>query len=453
MMKNLKIGLGIFRAEIYIILLLSIFIDEFWPLQYAIQPIIYQQIFSVFRVIDFFVLAVFVQVVIHKAVMARRGIIFKTPITLPLALFASAIILSIPITLLQGSINFFFAWKNLFLGALFFYSFINVFINLSQLKKLFWVLFSAAVVKSAFGLILYFTGRGFTTTEAGYSSFMNAPSIDLFSVMLISGVGAIIFNIVKKRNSLFVVIADLILFLGVLFSLRRINWAILAIGLIILFFFVRFKYRLKLIILGVSVAVAGIIPLIFSGYIPLDTFINRLGTVGYIFDSFSATSSNTATTPSPVLHVLDIMDAIDVIKANPLLGIGPGGSYETTRIREWKEISYGVHNGFLDTWIKYGILGAISYFWLFLSFMRYGYKYLRSVGAEISGLCFGPLAGGIAIFTMSFLFAPSTFGNFQSSVLLFFCMAFTFCPFVFKNNYGSGGAISAPDKARSSVNN
>lgn len=425
-MKNILIGGAerILRAEIYVILLLIILVDEFWTLQYSIPPIIYRQFQFGFRIVDFLIAAVFLNVLIHRIVLGKKNLKFSTPITRPLLLFGIAILIGISFTALQGSANFFFAWKNLFLGVLFFYSFINIFTLPSQLKKLFWVLFIVATIKSAYGLILYFLGKGIMTSEAGYSTFMNPPIIDFFSAVLVGGASFIVLGVRKNKIPL-LVISIAILFSAVLLSLKRIDWAILFIGLFVLFFLVRIKYKMRLIFFGIFVIIF-IIPFFYSGFLNLNALINRFGTVKFILNSTSATSSDPATTPSPVLHILDIMDAVDVIKDNPILGIGPGGSYETFRIREWKKISYGVHNGFLDTWLKFGILGAIAYFWIFASFLYYGYKLFCRESVQAVSLHLGFFTVGVAIFVMSFLFAPSPFGSIQASILLFFYMAFSF---------------------------
>jgi O-antigen ligase len=122
-------------------------------------------------------------------------------------------------------------------------------------------------------------------------------------------------------------------------------------------------------------------------------------------------------------HVLDIVEAVRVIRASPIFGIGVGTYYETQIISGWKPKSYGVHNGFLNTWIKFGILGALAYLAMFVSFARSGWRVVSISLRRGKVLAVAPFGTAVGIWIMSFLFLPTPFESFQKSVLIFFCMA------------------------------
>jgi O-antigen ligase len=60
-------------------------------------------------------------------------------------------------------------------------------------------------------------------------------------------------------------------------------------------------------------------------------------------------------------HLGDIADAWSVVSANPVVGLGIGTYYQTKRISGWKLTSFEVHNAFLNAWLKFGLLGLITY--------------------------------------------------------------------------------------------
>ena len=60
-------------------------------------------------------------------------------------------------------------------------------------------------------------------------------------------------------------------------------------------------------------------------------------------------------------HLGDIADAWDVVNESPIVGLGVGSFYETSRIVGWKTRSFEVHNAFLHSWLKFGVFGLIVY--------------------------------------------------------------------------------------------
>lgn len=91
-------------------------------------------------------------------------------------------------------------------------------------------------------------------------------------------------------------------------------------------------------------------------------------------------------------HVNDLRDALTVIADEPLLGLGIGSTYDTILIAHWKTESFEVHNAFIHSWLKFGLLGVVTYIGFHVAL---GMAYLR-LGARGA---VGFTAAGIALFT------------------------------------------------------
>lgn len=90
-------------------------------------------------------------------------------------------------------------------------------------------------------------------------------------------------------------------------------------------------------------------------------------------------------------HVNDVRDALSVIAREPLLGVGIGTTYETELIAEWKSESFEVHNAFVNSWLKFGLLGLVTYVGFHVAL---GVAFLRSGSSRVVGFT----AAGITLF-------------------------------------------------------
>jgi O-antigen ligase len=409
---SIPINYKIFKFQIYIILASIIIFDEFDPITYWPSPIIYTSMVGGFRIVDYLLFFLLCGIFTPKIVMLDNGFRLRSPITISLFLFIFAIIIASIITFTSGSWHLFFAWKNLFLGALFFYSFINTFQTLLELKRLFLFIFIIIFIKTAYIFVAYIFGYGMYTTDKGYVPMLSYITFPVFANLL--ALNIIIFK--KVVNTIIKIIiwtSFIITALVIVLSLSRIDWFIYLIGLLTIIVMSSFRKKLRFFL---YVGFIVILVLVFLPSIEMQNVKMRYtqAVIGII---------NPQITTSPGQHLLDILDAIDIIKLNPILGIGAGGSYKTTRIREWKVVSYGVHNGFLNTWIKFGVLGVLAYLCMFFSFLKTGYHIYRTSSEKVKIIVSPAFGTGLGIWINSFLFAPSSFENFQKSILLFFCMA------------------------------
>lgn len=115
-----------------------------------------------------------------------------------------------------------------------------------------------------------------------------------------------------------------------------------------------------------------------------DTVVERLA-------SFNPMAEN-AYTATNEDHINDLREAIRVIADEPLLGLGIGSTYETELIAHWKLESFEVHNAFLHSWLKFGILGLVTYIGFHFALGR---AFLRLGGRGVIGF----VAAGVTVFT------------------------------------------------------
>lgn len=108
-------------------------------------------------------------------------------------------------------------------------------------------------------------------------------------------------------------------------------------------------------------------------------------------ESFSPSAENRYTATNED-HVNDVRDALTVIATEPLLGLGIGTTYETELISEWKTESFEVHNAFIHSWLKFGLLGLITYVGFHIAL---GLALYRLGGRGAMGF----VAAGISVFT------------------------------------------------------
>ena len=131
------------------------------------------------------------------------------------------------------------------------------------------------------------------------------------------------------------------------------------------------------------------------------------------------------------------------------MGIGLGRSFQTARIKGWKEESVMVHNAPLHVWLKYGLLGLVCYIWFHAAVFRTlwtrmkadrsrakaallssrVYPHGRSVrfhrgdGQHITAFVCAALVFLAAQFVVSLGFTPWPYSSLQSTTLIAFVLA------------------------------
>jgi O-antigen ligase len=168
-------------------------------------------------------------------------------------------------------------------------------------------------------------------------------------------------------------ISTLLCSLLVLISFRRSHWMLFVLGMVGVIIVNRKlladqRAQLATLAAGLAVVVAVVVTTLGS-----DRISERI-------DSFSLDSESTYANTNED-HYNDILDALDVIAEDPVLGLGIGRFYETQRIRLWKVESFDVHNAPVHAWLKFGLLGLVSYLGFHLAWARFALRRGRLVGA------------------------------------------------------------------------
>lgn len=225
----------------------------------------------------------------------------------------------------------------------------------------------------------------------------------------------------------------------VLLCFRRTFWAELGIGTLLLFLF-RKQGRVRQLTLAMLVVatVTGILG---------PTFFDRV-------QSLDFSNGETEFSQGNPDHVGEVLDAWEQVREQPLLGIGLGRSFQTLRVQTWKEESVMVHNAPLHVWLKYGLLGLVSYVWFHFAVLRWLWRTRRHDAVErvrlprfgqvlssgafpigikahtVSGegswataIANAALAYLVAQFVVSVGFAPWPYSSLQSTTLIAFVLA------------------------------
>lgn len=141
--------------------------------------------------------------------------------------------------------------------------------------------------------------------------------------------------------------------LVVLLSFRRSFWLAGVVGASILFYDAIRRRQVSgaraLAVLAVALVVG------IAGFVTLgsESVMARL--------SSFLPGSETAYSQTNEDHVNDILEAFKQVAREPLTGLGVGQYYDTPLLAGWKERSFEVHNVFLQVWLKFGLLGLLSF--------------------------------------------------------------------------------------------
>jgi O-antigen ligase len=134
----------------------------------------------------------------------------------------------------------------------------------------------------------------------------------------------------------------------VVLSARRNVWAAMAVALVVGLMFARDRMRLVLRLLGagaiVLVAVAIFLPAVMSG-------------IGHQLSAIWGATQGTAADASTQGHLSDISVGWRAVEASPINGVGPNG-HVLGLVVEGTGPLY-IHNEILESWLRFGIAGAL----------------------------------------------------------------------------------------------
>ena len=363
------------------------------------SPLYAKHIFG-FRLVD--VLILFISSSLFLIVSQRRLKVWgklARATAVPLLLFGVAILLSIIYGFMHGGTQLFYEWRDLALGFLLGSAFRSC-LRRNNLFSVAHGLFALVSLHSLALMVRWFLLGGVPPYNG---PVFDGPTLDNAVAMVSFGVALYYLAAQRRRSSGLWVRYGLPLLIGanamlVLFAFRRTYW-------------IEFLVNISLIFLLFRATRKWVIPVILTGVLGLYLLFpggavwGRLESILHFFD----TDNPYATTNLD--HLADVLDAIEQIQKSPLFGIGLGTAYET-HYATWKSVSWGVHNGPLHVWLRFGLLGLLAYLWfhwrVFVLLWRYrGLALTRAL-----------LSYWLAIFIPPLFFSPWPYGALQITALL-----------------------------------
>lgn len=339
---------------------------------------------------------------IHRFVFKKEKLA-STPLNLPLSLFLGLAIIQLfrASNILQGLLGL----RMLATYIPIYFIVANMPVSKKQIRSVIFILMIIGVVTASYGLWQASVGlgglqsRGLAQVGSNlatmgrlriFSTFAGPEYLGLFMVlMIIIGVALWMSGLSRPRKRVLLV-AMAVMFTALVFTLVRLEWFMLGIGLVLLTILVKKKKPFGLLLAGIIVAL-----IIFPPYVqeratmtfgPMDvSFQDRMTTY------FGWSIPNLLNYP---------------------LGIGLGGTsgrsvYEriTGQTTSSPLIGGGAtESGYFNIALEMGIPGLILYLWLFIIIIRYGLRTFRTLS--------DPFLKHLAIGITTFV------------ILIFFCQMF-----------------------------
>ena len=161
--------------------------------------------------------------------------------------------------------------------------------------------------------------------------------------------------------------------LVVILSARRDVWAAIIVALLLSLMFAQDRVRLILRLL----AGAGVGLLVLAVFLPA-----ALGGIGHQLSAIWGATQGTAADASVKGHLSDLTVGWDAVKASPLTGVGPSG-HVAGLVAEGTGPLY-IHNQVLESWLRFGLLGAVLIIAIQLVLLVQGLVTLRRPGIDFT---------------------------------------------------------------------
>ncbi len=309
-------------------------------------------------------------------------------------------------------------WKKLAYGLVLF---VILTLYLDSRKKIYQVLFAialACVLLDIYGLGRYVLFGGIRTEKyIGNVVFWETVKLSLNVFVFVLATGFLFFpdRPLGFREKLLYRMA-LIMTLAVIFlSSRRTSMIMVMVaGGIYLWMLFRSGRLTKAIALTFSGGVLVILVVLFN-YEAFETkFLSRLESIkGVISEEVEVDAGSTQG------HVQELITGWEIVKANPVWGVGFAWKEDSGVAGGAQTERFWVHNSVLTFWMRFGILGVITYLYLYYKILTVLWRASRR-SASITPFIFFTW---FVVEFLSGLFFPPFFGYFKSSALFFGSLA------------------------------
>ena len=326
---------------------------------------------------------------------------------------AVPITLGIVVGLEHGTHSPFGDWRDLFVGSLWAFALWSTILTSEEGTFRFAQLFAGAVGVYGFvQLAQYATGGG----EIAF--YGRTPTGDHATLeYMVAAVGVSLAMLRTRRSPALWWLTIAIGTMVVVLAFRRYAWV--EIGTVFgVFLLLSGKNRMKY--------VAGIVTVMAAALIAI-TLLGSTLAWGDRFASLNpwANKQENAAAATNQGHINEVLDGADQIRAHPIVGLGVGETYVGTRTARWKGDAGMVHNGPIEMWIKFTVLGFIAFFAVYFVLFRAVWR--RRHGTRYSDL----LAWGAGSFLLGQFFVTVSvyawpFGVWEKAILEFTCIAMMF---------------------------
>jgi O-antigen ligase len=274
----------------------------------------------------------------------------------------------------------------------------NFFRSPEDVRKFFKILILLAIYQSIYGLVNYLL----VGHRIGGTIFGVIPSI--IAVVLLN----LFFYSQNKRKKWLYLLLSLLPIMHLIFSFSRGYWLGFLVALVLSYSFhiYQLKYTIRkrfvMFVRGAAVACIGFL----LGLLLLQQFLPGDNLIGSLLNRFQSgfSGSFSRETVSNYLRLLEYEGAIEKIKEKPILGFGIGYGFA---LRDWvARRTYtvrAVHHDYLAIVLKMGLLGLLSFLWLFYVFFSNGLKIVTRLKDQyLKGLSAGLLATVLQLLLIGF---------------------------------------------------
>jgi len=385
--------------------------------------------------------------VLLKRTVNRKFAFVRTPLDLPLVLFAASSIVAI-VTSARYGIDYLSAAPEARIVLLYLTFFIvtNLVRDERALRWLVKALFITASLTAAVTIAQAVVGSSIrllpglmkavnvATQEFSGISRLEPPGIVLMLFMLIVGVAFLFLGDTEVPFLPLLAIVVLLL-VAVILSFYRSTWVavIMSIGLVFLVLSPARKGRL-IAVIPIVIPILGIVVIglrVTGGKV--ETYTEAIVARGVSMITGEAVISVEETWND---RVQEVEDALKSITAYPLVGIGYGNPYRTGgRFRDDRGVY--VHNGYVSILLKMGLIGFIPFILLVTVFLGRGYRLWKRVeNSFFRSVSLGVTAGfaGLLIANIS---DPRFIGNMYWTPVLGVVMGIN--EVIFRLYVGEGG--------------
>lgn len=304
-------------------------------------------------------------------------------------------------------------WRRLIYGMVLFVAITLYVDDREKLKKALLMVIMATIVLDIYGLSRYIFFGGIPVHHyIGKVVFWETSKLALNVFVVVLCLGALLLPgaDINPRERRLYTFALLLAYAVIFLSARRTSlvMAIIATGIFVVIMARRGRAALASVIVGAG----SIVVIVFAlfNYEALETkFISRFQSIAGVFDTSVEIDKG-----STQGHVRDLIEGWKTVMEHPVWGVGFAWSDTGKEILEsGGRGRFWVHNALLTFWMRFGIAGVLTYFYIYYKAISVLYRNYRRTGSPLSGA----FAVWFSVEFMAGLFFPPFFGYFKMVAL------------------------------------